>query len=126
MTGGKGPPARAAPGAASSRRRRGIMASRSRLRASARACRARSWCGCALVRTALGSHARIIGVQAANADAFARSWRGPSRVVGDTAATFAEGMATRVTFDFTFEILKRELDDIVTLTEDELADGVRL
>jgi threonine dehydratase len=35
-------------------------------------------------------------------------------------------MATRVTFDLTFEILKRELDDIVTLTEDELAGGVRL
>ncbi len=74
----------------------------------------------------LNSRAKIIGVQAANADAFARSWRGPSRVVGGTAATFAEGMATRVTFDLTFEILKRELDDIVTLTEDELADGVRL
>ena len=83
-------------------------------------------CGCALVRTALGSRAKIVGVQAANADAFARSWRGPSRVVGDSAATFAEGMATRVTFDFTFEILKRELDDIITLTEDELAGGVRL
>ena len=83
-------------------------------------------CGCALVRTALGSRAKIVGVQAANADAFARSWRGPLRVVGNSAATFAEGMATRVTFDFTFEILKRELDDIVTLTEDELADGVRL
>jgi threonine dehydratase len=35
-------------------------------------------------------------------------------------------MATRVTFDLTFDILKRELDDIVTLTEDELAAGVRL
>ena len=35
-------------------------------------------------------------------------------------------MATRVTFDLTFDILKRELDDIVTLSEDELAEGVRL
>ena len=83
-------------------------------------------CGCAIVRTALGSRAKIIGVQAANADAFARSWRGPARVVGDKAATFAEGMATRVTFDLTFEILKKELDDIVTLTEDELANGIRV
>jgi threonine dehydratase len=83
-------------------------------------------CGCALVRTALGSRAKIIGVQAANADAFTRSWRGPARVVGDQAATFAEGMATRVTFDLTFSILQRELNGIVTLTEEELADGVRL
>jgi threonine dehydratase len=31
-----------------------------------------------------------------------------------------------VTFDLTFELLRRELDDIVTLTEEELAEGVRL
>ncbi len=83
-------------------------------------------CGCAIVRSGVGSRAKVIGVQAARADAFTRSWRGPSRVVGDTADTFAEGMATRVTFDLTFDLLRRELDDIVTLTEDELADGVRL
>ena len=35
-------------------------------------------------------------------------------------------MATRVTFDLPFGILQRELDDIVTLSEDELAEGVRL
>jgi threonine dehydratase len=35
-------------------------------------------------------------------------------------------MATRVTFDLTFDILKKELDDIVSLSEDELAEGVRL
>jgi threonine dehydratase len=93
-------------------------------------------CGCAIVRTGLGSRAQIIGVQAARADAFTRSWNatrqargsggGAVRVVGDKADTFAEGMATRVTFDLTFEILTRQLDAIVTLNEDELAEGVRL
>ena len=83
-------------------------------------------CGCCIVRTALGSRAKVIGVQAARADAFTRSWNGDTRVVGDKADTFAEGMATRVTFDLTFGILKKELDGIVTLTEDELAEGVRL
>jgi threonine dehydratase len=83
-------------------------------------------CGNCIVRTALGAATRIIGVQAAKADAFTRSFRSGARVVGDSADTFAEGMATRVTFDLTFELLKRELDDIVVLSEDELADGVRL
>ena len=82
--------------------------------------------GLTLVRDALGLPAKIIGVQADRADAFARSWRGTARVVGTSAATFAEGMATRVTFDLPFGILKRSLDDIVTLSEEELADGVRL
>ena len=82
--------------------------------------------GCGIVRTALGSTTRIIGVQAEEADAFTRSWRGPDRVVGDRAATFAEGVATRYTFDLPFEILKHELYDVVTLTEAELEEGVRL
>ena len=83
-------------------------------------------CGCSIVRTGLGSRAKVIGVQAERADAFARSWKGPSRIVGETCDTFAEGMATRVTFDLPFGILKQELDDIVTLSEPELAEGVRL
>lgn len=83
-------------------------------------------CGCALVRTLAGSRAEVIGVQAAGADAFARSWRTGTRVVGAQAATFAEGMATRVTFDLTFGILRELLDDVVTLTEEELMEGVRL
>jgi threonine dehydratase len=80
--------------------------------------------GCAIVRTALGAHARIIGVQARCADAFARSWRGPERVTNESAQTFAEGLATRTTFDLTFSMLKSALDDIVTLEEDELRAGV--
>ena len=83
-------------------------------------------CGCSIVRTGIGSRAKVIGVQAAGADAFTRSWKGGTRVVGEKADTFAEGMATRVTFDLTFGILQRELDDIVTLTEEELAEGIRI
>jgi len=83
-------------------------------------------CGCCLARTGVKSRAKVVGVQAWRADAFTRSWKGAARVVGDQADTFAEGMATRVTFDLPFGILKRELDDIETLSEEELAEGVRL
>lgn len=83
-------------------------------------------CGNCIVRSALGAKTRVIGVQAEKADAFTRSFRSHTRVVGDSAETFAEGMATRVTFDLTYGILERELNDIVTLTEDQLAEGVRL
>jgi threonine dehydratase len=83
-------------------------------------------CGNCIVRSTLGAATRVVGVQAANADAFTRSFRGGTRVVGESANTFAEGMATRVTFDLTFDLLKRELDDICVLSEEELADGVRL
>jgi threonine dehydratase len=79
--------------------------------------------GCSIVRTAVNSRAKVIGVQAARADAFARSWRGPSRVDG-VAETFAEGIATRTTFDLTFSVLKSSLDDVVTLEESELEEGL--
>ena len=77
-------------------------------------------CGLAIARSGLGRRTRIVGVQAEGADAFARSWRSGTRVVADRIATFAEGLATRVTFDLTFGILQRELDDLITLGEEEL------
>ena len=70
-------------------------------------------CGLITVRDALGLKTRIIGVGAERADAVARSWRTGTRVVGESADTFAEGVATRVTFDLTFGILQRGLDDFV-------------
>jgi threonine dehydratase len=82
--------------------------------------------GAVIVRDALGAPARIVGVQAERADAFARSWRSGTRVARDRADTFAEGLATRVTFDLTFDILERRLDEMVTLSEEELGEGVRL
>ena len=81
--------------------------------------------GCCIVRSGLNAKTKVIGVQACGADAFTRSWRGPERVTAARVNTFAEGMATRVTFDLTFGILKKELDDIVLLEEAEIAEGVR-
>ena len=84
-------------------------------------------CGCCIVRSGLGKKARgdrragrraPTRLRARGADPSAYRWR--------ASATFAEGLATRYTFDLTFDILKRELDDIVTLTEGELEEGVRL
>jgi threonine dehydratase len=82
--------------------------------------------GLVTARTGLGRSARIIGVQAAGADAFARSWRTGTRVTGDVADTFAEGIATRVTFDLPFRILQRGLDGVATVTDAEIADAIRL
>ena len=43
----------------------------------------------------------------------------------DRVATIADGMATRMTYDLTLSILKSQLDEVVTLDEDELKDAVR-
>jgi threonine dehydratase len=79
--------------------------------------------GCTITRSAIASGAKVIGVQAARADAFTRSWRGPARVTGQ-ADTFAEGLATRMSYDLTFSILKAGLNDVVTLDESDLDEGL--
>lgn len=83
-------------------------------------------CGLITVRDALGLKTRIVGVGAQRASAVADSWRTGTRVVGTSADTLAEGVATRVTFDLTFGILRQGLDDFVLLSEEELAEGVRM
>ena len=80
---------------------------------------------CAIVRAARSAGAKLVGVQAVRADAFARSWRGPTRVSTDRADTMAEGIATRTTFDLTFSILRQALDEVVLLEEAELLDALR-
>ena len=79
---------------------------------------------CAIVRNGIGARTRVIGVQAKRADAFTRSWRGPERVTLERAETIAEGIATRTTFDLTFSLLQNSLDDVVTLEEEEIKEGV--
>jgi threonine dehydratase len=81
--------------------------------------------GCCIARTGRGARAKVVGVQAAGAPAFAHSFRGAARVTTEQALTFADGIATRTTYDLTFDILKPELDEVVTLEEEEIREGVR-
>lgn len=82
--------------------------------------------GAITVARALRPALRVIGVQAAGAAAAHDSWhaREPRRT--DRAATFADGVATRSTYELTFPTLLEGLADFVTVTDTEIADAVRL
>ncbi len=82
--------------------------------------------GAITVSRALRPGLRIIGVQAAGASAAHDGWhaRAPRRT--DRAATFAEGVATRSTYELTFPTLLDGLSDFITVTDAEIADAVRL
>ncbi len=69
---------------------------------------------------------RIIGVQAAGAAAAHDSWHAGESRRSERAQTFAEGVATRATYELTFPALLRGLHDFVTVTDAETADAVRL
>jgi threonine dehydratase len=68
----------------------------------------------------------VYGVQAAGAAAQHDAWHARAPRTTDRADTFAEGVATRSTYELTFPALRDGLAGFVTLTESEIAEGVRL
>jgi threonine dehydratase len=82
--------------------------------------------GAITVVRALRPNVRIIGVGAAGASAQYDGWHAKSPRKTARADTFAEGVATRSTYDLTFETLVDGLADFITVTDAEIADAVRL
>jgi threonine dehydratase len=83
-------------------------------------------CGLITVRDLLGSTTEIIGVVARNAPAMALSFAAGRPVTTDSAQTFADGVATRQPDGQAFATIKRGAARIVQVSEDEIAEAVRL
>ncbi len=75
---------------------------------------------------ALRPDVKVYGVQAAGASAIHDSWHAKERLSKPSAATFADGLATRSTYDLTFPPLLEGLSGFVTVTEKEIAEAVRM
>jgi threonine dehydratase len=82
--------------------------------------------GTIAARDMLGLRTKVIGVVAAGANAVALSFAAGQPVSTNHATTFADGMAVRVVNPEAFAHIKRGADRIVTVTEDEIAEAVRL
>jgi threonine dehydratase len=67
----------------------------------------------------------VYGVQAAGASAIHDSWHARERRTTPRANTFAEGVATRTTYDVTFPALLEGLAGFVTVTDAEIAESLR-
>lgn len=77
-----------------------------------------------IVAKALNPNVKVIGVQAENAPAVSQAWRTGKPAQTASADTFAEGLATRFTFDMTFNILCKMIDEIVLVSEDEIKHAI--
>jgi threonine dehydratase len=82
--------------------------------------------GALAVVSQLAPGVEVYGVQAAAAPAQHDSWHARAPLTTDRADTFAEGVATRSTYDLTFPALRDGLAGFVTLAEAEIAEGIRL
>ena len=69
---------------------------------------------------------RVFAVQAAGAAAAHDAWHSGVRRTLDRADTFAEGLATRTTYDLTFEALREGLAGFVTATDAQIAEALRV
>lgn len=69
----------------------------------------------------LNPNIKVYGVQAAGAACMYESRKAGHPVMLDDAQTFADGIAVKQPGDLTFSIIEEYVDDIVTVTEDEIA-----
>lgn len=81
--------------------------------------------GAITVAGELAPDLEVYGAQAAGAAACHDSWHARERRSTARAETFAEGVATRSTYDVTFPALLEGLAGFVTVTDAEIAESVR-
>lgn len=67
---------------------------------------------------------KVYGVQAEKAASMAGSRAAGEQITLDSVDTFADGIAVKHPGDNTFEICKKYVDDVVTVTEDEIATAI--
>ena len=82
--------------------------------------------GALTVVRALHSDARVYGVQAAGAPAIHDAWHSGETKGSASADTFADGLATRGVYPFTFGTLREGLAGFVKVADGEIAEALRL
>lgn len=70
-------------------------------------------------------HVKIVGVQAAKAPSYVRSWQENRVVTTDTCDTIADGLATYVPLAPNVRAIRELVDDVCLVSEDEMIQGIR-
>jgi threonine dehydratase len=84
------------------------------------------FCAAAAARAYCGARSRLVGVVSAHATTYLDSVRARRVVEAPVTTQLADGMACRVAEPDALEIVMREADDIVSVTDAEVADAMRL
>lgn len=82
--------------------------------------------GISTVYKTVSPETRVIGVQAVNAPSVYMSWKSGNTESTETSNTFADGLATRKPFELPLEVMRRNLDDFILVSEEEMKAAVRL
>ncbi|MBX3606127.1 MAG: threonine dehydratase [Piscinibacter sp.] len=82
-------------------------------------------CACAAARAHAGARSRLVGVVSAHAPAYLHSFEAGRPVAAPVTTVLADGMACRVPEDAALALIRREVDEIVAVTDDEVAAAMR-
>lgn len=80
--------------------------------------------GVAFAIKQLRPECKVYGVQATNAPSMYQSVQQGEQITLDTVSTFADGIAVKHPGDTTYQLVKQYVDEIVTVTEDEIAAAI--
>jgi len=82
--------------------------------------------GACIVAKTINPSIKVIGVQSEGAPAVYESWKTGKMVEKEKLETFADGLATRVPFELTMGIMRRLIDKIMLVSEEDLKEAIRL
>lgn len=80
--------------------------------------------GVAFAVKSLNPHCKVYGVQAAGAPGMVHALEAGGPDALDRVSTFADGIAVKCPGSLTYELTKKYVDDVVTVTDDETATAV--
>jgi threonine dehydratase len=83
-------------------------------------------CAAVAVRNALGASTEIVGVVSAQAPAYAHSFRAKKAVDAEVTTQLADGLACRTPEPEALDVLWQNVDRIVEVTDDELAQAIAI
>lgn len=82
-------------------------------------------CACVAARAHAGVSCKIIGVVSAHATAYQQSFRDGCITSAPVTTELADGMACRVPDAQALEVICREVDDVIAVTDAQVADAMR-
>jgi threonine dehydratase len=84
------------------------------------------FCAAAAARAHTGARSALIGVVSAHATTFLDSFRARRVVEAPVTTQLADGMACRVADEEALDVVLREAEDVITVTDDEVAQAMRV
>jgi threonine dehydratase len=84
------------------------------------------FCAAAAARAFTGARSKLVGVVSAHATTYLDSFRAGRVIESGVTTQLADGMACRVADEEALAIVRREAEDVVAVTDDEVAQAMRI